>query len=171
VQFREGSTVQYSSIPKLHYSGLLQHARAPLFFTVNRYGDLFLGKGACKRRSLPQLGRLLGFGSHDGDDAINGIFFEESPPLPPKGGRRGRPVSDVPLQIAPRQGENRLGVFQCAVVVISGVRLRRRGSSGKARPGSIAEPYVTEEQRRQWAHAASTLRAGVFPTDAGSLRR
>jgi hypothetical protein len=78
---------------------------------LNSPGDLFLGEGACKRRSLPKFSRFLGFGRHDGDDTIKGILFEEGQPFPPKGGRRRWPVSDVPLQIAPRQGKDRLGIF------------------------------------------------------------
>jgi hypothetical protein len=78
---------------------------------LNGSGDLLAGEGARKRRGLSELCRFLGLGLHDGDNAINGILFEEGPPLPPKGGRWRRPVSDVPLQIAPRQGENRLGIF------------------------------------------------------------
>ena len=61
--------------------------------------------------------------------------------------RRRRQPIDIPLQIAPRQGKDGLGVFQCAVSVVSEARLRRRGTSRKAQRGSIAEPYVTEEQR------------------------
>jgi hypothetical protein len=82
-----------------------------LFFTLNGLGDFLCAEGACKRRSLPKLGRFLGFSRHDRDDAINRVFFEEGPPLPPKVRRGRRPVFDVPLQIAPRQGKDRLGVF------------------------------------------------------------
>jgi hypothetical protein len=66
-----------------------------LFLTLNGPGDFLCAKGARKRRSLPQLGRFLGFGRHDRDDAINGIFFEEGPPLPPKVGRGCRPTIDI----------------------------------------------------------------------------
>src|SRR5260370_3257243 len=89
------------------------------------------------------------FGRHDGDDALNGIFFEEGPPLPPKVGRGRRPTVDISPQVPARQGKNRLGVFQCAVAVISGVRLRRPGSSGKPQLVSIAKPYMTTEQPAQ----------------------
>jgi hypothetical protein len=71
-----------------------------LFLTLNGPGDFLCAEGACKRRSLPQLGRFLGFGRHDGDDAINGIFFEEGLPLPPKGGCGRRPPIDISPQVA-----------------------------------------------------------------------
>jgi hypothetical protein len=56
---RAGSMVQYSDAPLLRFTTTCSSS---LFFTVKRSGDLFLGKGSCKRRSLPELGRLLGFG-------------------------------------------------------------------------------------------------------------
>jgi hypothetical protein len=42
------------------------------------------------------------FGRHDGDDAINGIFFEEGPSFLPKGGGRRRPTIDISPQVATR---------------------------------------------------------------------
>jgi hypothetical protein len=59
-----------------------------LFLRLNGPGDFLCAEGACKRPSLPQLGRFLDFGRHGSDDAINSGLFEESPPLPPKEGRR-----------------------------------------------------------------------------------
>jgi hypothetical protein len=78
---------------------------------LNGPGDLLAGEGACKRRSLPQLGRFLGFCPHDSDDAINGVFFQESPPLLPKRGCGRRPTVDIAPQVATRQGKNSLGIF------------------------------------------------------------
>ena len=142
-----------------------------LFFTLNGSGDFLWAECPCKWRSLPELSGFLSFGRHDGDNPVNGILVKDGPPLPPKRGRRRGPTRDIPAQIATRQGKNRFRVFQCAVSVISEARLRRRGSSGKARRGSIAEPYVTEEQRGQWTRADSTLRARLFSAHAASLSR
>jgi hypothetical protein len=64
-------------------------------------------KGEACRNSVA----FSSFGRHGGDDAINGIFFEESPPLPPKVGRGCPPTIHIPPQVPARQGKNRLGIF------------------------------------------------------------
>jgi hypothetical protein len=60
---------------------------------------------------LPQFGRFLGFGRHHGDDAINGIFFWQGPPLPPKVGRGSGASPDITPQVSTRQGKDGHGIF------------------------------------------------------------
>jgi hypothetical protein len=91
------------------FLGALITCSSSLFFTLNGPRDFLCAEGSGKRRSLPQLGRFLGFGRHDGDDAINGIFVEEGPPFPPKRGRGCGPSPDIPLEVSTRQGKNSLG--------------------------------------------------------------